>query len=290
MYGKNYYGKNPYTLDSRKDIITLYYWLAVLLGLIYNVAYIYFLIEVLFKVDFLYGVYRPELIPGPFVDDRYNWVWVFLVINNLRIFIPLALLWTFQSVIFQYKRDDVIEALRYVILMDLILLMMFFVMLCFFCNNGIFRNAACDANLQDYCEAFWRTQPEVCTPSQTTVGQCDLEPNPCFFNWVYVTLVFTLLDIVLVRFLEKTNTVVRNDFIPYLYDRSMSDVGMGDDMLDSDFMSFEDEDGYYDDDLDDFGLDDDDDDDIGLDDYDDIDESFTDDEFSNDVDLDDNTK
>lgn len=258
MYGQNYYGRNPYTMDSRKDIITLYYWGAVLLGLMYTAAYIYFLLGVLFKVEFLYGIYRPDLMPGQFVDDRYNWVWVFLVINNLRIFVPLALLWTFQSVRFQYKRDDVIESLRYAILLDFILLMMFFVMLCFFCNNGIFRNALCDAPLDDYCDAFWETQPEICPPGVANVGQCDLEPNECFFNWVYVTLAFTLLDIIMVRFLEKTTIVVRNDFNQYLYDSNLADYDTLDGgILDEDFDDLDE----LDLDLDDEELIDDDDDD-----------------------------
>jgi len=248
MYGQNYYGRNPYTMDSRKDIITLYYWGAVLLGLVYTAAYIYFLLGVLFKVEFLYGTYRPELLPGPFVDDRYNWVWVFLVINNIRIFVPLALLWTFQNVRFQYKRDDVIESLRYVILMDFILLIMFFVMLCFFCNNGIFRNAVCDAPLDEYCEAFWETQTDICNPGVANTGQCDLQPNQCFFNWVYVTLAFTVLDLILVRFLAKTNVVVRNDFNPYLYESNLADYDLMDGGLLDDDFSLDDE---FNDDFDD---------------------------------------
>jgi len=125
---------------------------------------------------------------------------------------------------------------------------MFFVMLCFFCNNGIFRNAVCDAPLDEYCEAFWETQTDICNPGVANTGQCDLQPNQCFFNWVYVTLAFTVLDLILVRFLAKTNVVVRNDFNPYLYESNLADYDLMDGGLLDDDFSLDDE---FNDDFDD---------------------------------------
>ena len=62
--------------DSGKDPINLAEVASVLYALTYAGTYLYYLIGLLFKVDFLYGHYRPTLKPGPFIDDRYSWIWV----------------------------------------------------------------------------------------------------------------------------------------------------------------------------------------------------------------------
>lgn len=202
--------KSGYFYVYTKDFITAFYVFAILISLLYLGIYVVYVKEVVMEVCFRYGFYRNDLLPGPFTNDRYSTPWVFLVLNNVRISGIAGLVWIFQNLNIGTKLQVVLLFFRLMWVLDLIILIAWFVMSCFQCNTGDFTNGLCDTkNLETYCQAFWPIRPELCR-----VGTYPLLPpkfltkNPAFEKLLYYTLGFLLLDTLVVLFLYGVNLVV----------------------------------------------------------------------------------
>lgn len=185
---------------SRSDMFGLIKEFVSFFAFLYMSVYIVYLFMVIYPIDFLYGYYRHDLFPGPFVDDRWSAWWVFLILGNLRILVPISLVWCFHDILSFFKRDSTFNVIRAVFVLDLLTLLIQFIMWCGFCNNGNFRNALCnDKDLDRYCKAFWKLQPDVCLPDSDPpdLVQADLTFHPSFTYWWRFTLAFTIIDFIL---------------------------------------------------------------------------------------------
>jgi len=196
-FGTDGRASNPILSGSREDVLGWIQGLVCLMSFLYLAAVVVFLVLVVFPIDPLYGYYRPELLPGPFVDDRFHLFWFLLLLNNLRIFVPLLLVWCFYDAYSFFKRDITFSALRYMVYLDGIILVGLFVMWCGFCNNGNFRNPICDAPLEEYCKAHWKLNEEVCQPGMDPpeLLQADLPFHESFDYWWKFAIVFLVVDI-----------------------------------------------------------------------------------------------
>ncbi len=197
MYSGGYY---PGVRLGRADSLSLLFAGAILLSALYVGVFMACLIKVHLQSNFLHGFYRPFLLPGPYVDDRYTYPWYFLMIHNVRLAAIPGLIWIFHDLEGLIYSAIVSAAFGVLVVVDILLLVAVFVMGCFFCNNGVFRNGLCDTkNLTAYCEAFWKDQWEICDPGADPplLAQCDLSPNPAFNNFAYFLLGFLALDIII---------------------------------------------------------------------------------------------
>ena len=246
-YASGYYGGVKF---GRVDFMSLMYVGAVLLSAFYAGLFMASLIKVHMQTNFLHGFYRPFLLPGPFVDDRYTYPWYFLLFHNLRVAAIPGLIWLFYDLQGLVYSAVVSAAFNLLIVLDILLLLAVFVMGCFFCNNGVFRNGLCDTkNRTAYCEAFWKDQWEICEPGADPppLDQCDLSPNPAFNNFAYFLLGFLALDIVVSLYIwlvRRWSINAQRRATNMLFWRAYSD-----------FMTDEDENYYERQDAEDYGYD-----------------------------------
>jgi len=195
---------NPLITVNNSDFRALFYVGGLALSMLYAGVFIAYLMLVVMRTQFLYGIYRWDGGPGPLIDDRYSYAWWFLMLNNLRVLALPGLIWVFQNLSVRVKALMVYAMFVLLSVLDFVLLMVWLIMQCFFCNNGIFRNGLCDTvDTTAYCGAFWKDQPDLCAPGADPplVAQCDLTTNPAYINLIYFTLGFFALDIIIALYL-----------------------------------------------------------------------------------------
>jgi hypothetical protein len=201
--------KNPYVSFGNRDFLSVFGWTCVLLSVLYVAVYVAYLIVAVMKTDFLFGYFRPELLPGPLIDDRYSVFWWFLMLNNLRILAVPSLLWIFQSPGGRFKMFLARYAFMFVTLIDVVLIVTWFVFGGFFCNDGRFRNGMCDAPRDRYCASWWTLQPDLCPPSLVPPTLDSTIPkNPAYWQIIYFTAGFLLLDVFLSVYLVLVGTMI----------------------------------------------------------------------------------
>jgi hypothetical protein len=194
---------NPYISWTRRDTAVVIEWIAIMVTLLYVGVFIAFCIIVLLRCDFKYGLYRPELRPGPFLDDRYTYPWWFLIIGNIRLICIPAFLLVFSGTGPRLKAQIVKFMFQLLVVLDIFLLVAWVVLGCFFCNNGTFRNGVCDATRVEYCKVFWLNQTDLCPPSilpPAPIG--TLDKRETYYNLIRFLLGFLGLDIFCILFLS----------------------------------------------------------------------------------------
>ena len=201
---------------GRTEVLTLIYIAFAMIAAAYLAIMIAFLIQVVSTSNFLYGYYRPELKPGPFTNDRYNWVWVFMLLSLIRTPLPLAVFFTFQNAKVYFPREMLFTFVNILFWFDVVILITLGVMYCAFCNQCGFRNGICDAPLEQYCIACWEQQPGVCSvgPSPPPSNNV-LRVSPAFWFWLDYTAVWIVMD-----FLISRGLILVTKFMKYDYYRS----------------------------------------------------------------------
>ena len=173
--------------------------LTLLVGVFFSMAYVAvfvtFLCVVCLNVNIAYGYLRPDLKPGPFVSDRYDWGWAFLLLTLFHGVVPFFYAFTLIGLKDSYKRVWFERIATFFLLLDVVLLIFFVVVICFLCNSTYFPESLCDD--PRWCEAFGPDHPDRCPPVPPTLQQCDLSPNPVFLNWIWFTIAFLGFDLVL---------------------------------------------------------------------------------------------
>lgn len=164
-------------------------------ALAYTAVIVAFLCVVVKQFDILNGYPRPDLKPGPFVSDRYQWGEIFLILSMTRAIFPFLYLFTLIGLKDFYKRIWFERFCAYVLLLDLVLFFFFVITICFFCNSTYFPSSPC--NDPRWCEAFGPDHPDRCPPIPPILQPCDLSPNPVFLNWIYFTLAFFFMDVII---------------------------------------------------------------------------------------------
>ena len=223
---------NRYVNISGRDFLSIFYIGAVILSVIYATTYICYVIYVVLHTNFKYGFYRNDLKPGVFIDDRYDYMWWFLMINNVRILLLPALLWIFQDLrigIMSYMSN---MAFSLMVFIDFLLILVWFIIGCFFCNNGVFRNGLCDTNnITAYCEVWWKDQVDLCEPPMynTSLQQCDLKTNPAYIKYIFFLLGFLILDIITVGYISLVRKTAPEIFLMEYYRNQDNDNNDTDD-------------------------------------------------------------
>lgn len=165
----------------------------------YTALLVAFIISVIKEFKILHGYPRfAELLPGPFVSDRYSWSWYFLMLNLARIFIIFLFLYTLIDLKVKRKRRWFSILMRYFLAFDVILWLFFLITSCFLCNNSFWPSASslCNDDLPKWCTVMGDSYPERCPPSLPYASQCDLKPNVVYIRWIYFHIGFTLLDFI----------------------------------------------------------------------------------------------
>jgi hypothetical protein len=200
---------NSYVTVNGKDVLRFFRILALLLSMLYVAVYIAYVVQVVMRTRFLYGYYRMDLKPGPLIDDRFSWPWWFLMLNNLRIFASPGLIWIFQNASMRIKSVLVGWAFGILILIDIVLIVTWYVAGGFFCNDGVFRDGLCDAPRDQYCQAWWTNQTDWCDPSPIppTLDGSSLPKNVMYWPLVNYTWGFLLLDIALATYVLVTRVL-----------------------------------------------------------------------------------
>ena len=171
--------------------------LLVITSILYVISCILFMVYVSNEVFYLRGYYRPDLLPGPYTDWRYGADWIFFVLHNTRILLPVSAVWAlvYQKVSFNTKL--VIYLNRLLILFDFVCIWYLFVVWCFFCNNGGngYRNHLCTAPLDEFCRGFWDDNLDICLPSaDPPLGKTATSPRFEFILWLVFVLVYYFVD------------------------------------------------------------------------------------------------
>jgi hypothetical protein len=181
---------------------------------VYIGTFIAFLLLVVKEVKILHGYPRyAELLPGPFVSDRYSWSWYFLIFNFARLFVVVWFVYTLIDVKTRSKRIWFHLLIGYTLFFDVALWIFFIVTSCFLCNNSFFpsESSLCNDELDKWCTVMGDSFPDRCPPSLPTADQCDLKPNPVYIRWIYFHAAFTVLDWISWRFNKDMNLYVLND-------------------------------------------------------------------------------
>lgn len=193
---------NSYITATNKDFLSFFRVLAVLLCALYGAVYVAYVIQVVMRTNFLYGYYRMDLKPGPLIDERFSVPWWFLMLNNLRIFASPGLVWVFQSASVRTKMILVGYAFGVLILIDVLLVIVWYVLGGFYCNDGVFLDGLCDAPRDVYCASWWTNQTAWCEPSLVPPTlDPNISKNPMFWPLVDYTWGFLLLDVILATYL-----------------------------------------------------------------------------------------
>lgn len=174
--------------------------LGTFVGLVYVAVYIAFVVTVVKEFKILHGYPRyGDLLPGPFVSDRYSWGWYFLTFNLARSFVFSFFVWTFVDMRRRKKRVWFERLIEYVIAFDVIMWLFFLVVTCFLCNNSFWpsESSLCNDELSKWCTVWGDSHPDRCPPALPASDQCDLKPNPVYVRWVWFQLGFTILDLAL---------------------------------------------------------------------------------------------
>lgn len=150
----------------------------------------------------MHGYPRKDLLPGPFVSDRYKVSWYLLAFSTSRLFVPFFYLWTLIQLKEPSKRIWFERMIGYFVLIDVLLFIAFTLIYCFYCNAAYSPDSLCNDELDRYCRAFSNDNPDRCYPIDNTsnvtpLQGVDLEPNVKFVNWAYYTVAFFVLDYVL---------------------------------------------------------------------------------------------
>ena len=201
-----YVPQDGFMKDWRGDIRSNL-WIDLFVTIIYTAVYIAFLICVVYFLNIPHGYLRPDLKPGPFTNDRYRFEWWLLAINNIRIFIPVLLMWTFIRVLSSWKRTWLQLFLAIIIPFDVFTIISLTVIWLFFCNNPSFPGSYCN-DFENYCLAFNDTHPDRCPPTgQPPLDPMTLCPSDIFLKWLIFMLGFFLFDF----FILWLNSVMRRN-------------------------------------------------------------------------------
>lgn len=199
--------------SGRSETLSLSYVGFAVIATAYLALFLAFLCQVVFPSNFLYGYYRPELKPGPFVDDRYNWIWVFLVLSMIKTAIPFMIFFTFQNPRIYYPREMLYQYILITFWFDFIILIALGVMYCAFCNQCGFRNGVCDAPLEVYCKACWEQQTDVCPPGPSPpLKSNNLPVSSRFWYWLDYTAVWTIGEFLLILGLQGFTKFMKYDY------------------------------------------------------------------------------
>ena len=180
-------------------------------GIAYTVVFIAFVITVVKEVRILHGYPRfKDLLPGPFVSDRYSWSWYFLMFNLARSFVISFYVWTFLDMRKRKKRVWFERLVGYVLAFDVLLWLFFLVTTCFLCNNSFWpsESSICNDNLEKWCTVMGDSYPDRCPPSLPLADQCDLDPNIIYVRWVLFHVGFTALDLLLWTLNDDMNVYI----------------------------------------------------------------------------------
>lgn len=213
--------KNHYLLASNGDFLFLFQLAGIGLAMLYGIVCLLFIVMVVMQSRFYFGFYRVDL-PlhrGRFIDDRFTYPWWILMLDLIRIIAIPSVIWVFQGITLSLRRTMVHSLFCLLCWLDIGLILAIFVMECFFCNNGEFRNSLCDTpNITEYCLVHWQAQPDLCVPplQSSNITQDDLKSNPIYNKMLFFTLGFLALDFIISMFLwfllegGITMTFIRN--------------------------------------------------------------------------------
>jgi hypothetical protein len=234
---------NVYVSWTERDVFLVFRWFAICVSGLYCLVFVSYLWTAVLRTDFKYGYYRPELKPGPFVNDRYSHPRLVLLLNDLRLFAFPCALWVTQGRhMLGFKISLYRAVLRVLLALDVVLIVWTAILGCFFCNNGVFRNGICDGDLDAYCSVFWEEQTHLCAPRNYTytAEQAGLEKRPSHSALMKHLVAFFALDVLAGLHLALVNayrlsTYPRGTFpAEGPYDREEGDDGEGRDGSDRD--------------------------------------------------------
>lgn len=176
----------------RNDIIVSI-WLTLVLSFIYVLAMIIFISQVHLEYAPAYGYLRPDLKPGPFINDRYNIHWVIFGLNNLRIFLPFLALWSFVNILGSWKRNWALRFASFLFALDIFIIVYLLVMWCLCQHPSIPGNMCNDPVL--YCKAYYQDHADRCVPEvNPPISAGLLSANTPFLVWLIMSFIFAFLD------------------------------------------------------------------------------------------------
>ena len=196
------------------DIIKLKY-AYIIFVIIYLIAYIFYLFKISSLINFNFGYFRLDLLPGPMINDRFTVSWVFFVIDHIRILVIFFLLWAFRRWKSLFKFTIHLNLVATFILFDVVLFIYLYIISKVKCNTSLFPDSIC--NGKDYCLVFADRYPDRCIPpllvnntNGTSFKQCNPTANTGFLNWIFFTVIWFVLDLIQLIFNLVTVFIIKS--------------------------------------------------------------------------------
>lgn len=214
------YGVRYNALWSIRNDIVVSLWTTLGISFLYILGMIIFISLVHLEYAPAYGYLRPDLKPGPFTNDRYNFHWIIFGLNNLRLFLPFLAIWSFVNILGSWKRNWVLRFASLLLAFDLFLIVYLLVMWCLCNHPSIPGNMCNDPEL--YCKAYYPHHPDRCVPSIDPPITCCLSVNRPFLVWLIMAPVFAGLNFFLGSTISDTEKAVdKGSFYSLFYPDSL---------------------------------------------------------------------
>jgi|694.fasta_scaffold00055_21 hypothetical protein len=212
-YYDSYRGADDYVLNW-------FLWLTSWVSL-YVSCFVWFLLYVAFKIPWKYGFYGDRF---PYdigwVDDRYSFVWILMLIALTHVAVPASVLYVALDLASPFNSELSFVVTVFGFISSAFVSICLLCMLIVSCNNGVFRNVACDdVNTTAYC-ARWANSTIRGCPS--TIAYEDdsiaLTVNPTYYLWIYYSLgcvAYSFLTMIILSSINK----YRSMGVFFVYDR-----------------------------------------------------------------------
>lgn len=185
-------------------------WLTVWV-MLYLVGFILFLLFVTFKIPWSYGYYGAGYpYETAWLNDKYTFVWGIMLLTLTHIAVPASILYISLNLKDPFHSDVSFTVCLFGLLSSVFVGVSLLGLLIFACNNGVFRNVACDdANRTRYCLRWGNS---------STINGCpaDLEPfyddtltlsvNETYYYWIYYVIwcaVYSVMSLIIGGSVEK---------------------------------------------------------------------------------------
>lgn len=183
------------------DNIYLYNIAILVLSVIYTLGYIGQLVALRILSHLIYhGYFRPDLAPGPFVDDRINYFAIILAISATRLPVVFSAIWMLRPTTKSIKRTINLVICVFYLIVDVLVLISLSIAWGLICNQSGFGYAPCQAMPLDQCSIYGASLPDRCMPPYPVPPSTPLQPTWAFYLLFGCVAGFILLEIALLIF------------------------------------------------------------------------------------------
>jgi hypothetical protein len=192
--GRPQFTERPISYNTRLDDYAMnwHIWLTVWV-MVYLVGFILFLLFVTFKIPWSYGYYGAGYpYETAWLNDKYTFVWGIMLLTLTHIAVPASILYISLNLKDPFHSDVSFVICLFGLLSSIFVGISLLGLLIFACNNGVFRNVACDdANRTRYC-LRWGNNSDIngCPAGLEPFYDqtLTLSVNENYYYWIYYML------------------------------------------------------------------------------------------------------